>query len=902
MSSGGHQHRPGKLKQSNKEHKSGRHETRGAIKRKADGKLSAVSRTSVKDRTLSKDDRKIRNKQLAQQKREASVESKRLGNSQAPPKIVGVVSLAESVDTQKIWELLSGSSDSHHVSNTKCVTARYPAWRQRFTLLKTDPADLNSVLDAAKVADLLLLVIPTTGTDSRGEQTISSIKAQGMPTIMGIIQGLEAVPLKHRKESRRNLTKFMEEKFPGEPKVFPLDNTEDSNQVVRYIANGSNRLVQWRERRPYLVVDSASFQASETESTRGTVSISGFLRGHSLDANCLIHIPDHGDYQIIQIEVGADPYLPSRTHKDSAMETDSSNKKIIKPNPSVQENLIQENEPDFMNNEQTWPTDAEIKEAEEARKKLRRVPKGTSKYQAAWIVESDEEDGHAGFDDENSDEEQYNNDSKMEEDTKEEEKVEEKEEEKVDEEEEEEEMEEIDMNKEDEKSEPKNNSDSMFEDAKEDEIINGAQRTNKFERSEEDLEFPDEVLVPEDTPARLRFQKYRGLKSLRSSNWDPKENLPVDYARIFQFSNFQKTKKRVLTQDSEESVKPGQYVTIQLANAPAAIVDNFRSIEFKGILIAGGLLKYENKISVLNFVITKHHSYTEPVQSKEALVFHCGFRRYLTFPIFSENSMRSDKFKYEKFLQPGRNSVATIFGPITFPTVPLLVYKPNTNQLVATGSLSSVDPDRIVLKRIILTGYPFKIHKRVAVVRDMFYDVKDIQWFKPVELWTKYGRTGHIKETLGTHGHMKCMFDEQIRANDTICLTLYKRTYPIWTNFLGDRPEAKPSEKERIRKLKEGFSSTVNNEALAPLPLPKVIEKKIRAAKLKAIQKKEKSSVPLTTRNGVRILNEMPIFDDGLDDDDYDYGMDDDESDDDEEQVDMFEDADEDEVDVDQLD
>lgn len=33
----------------------------------------------------------------------------------------------------------------------------------------------------------------------------------------------------------------------------------------------------------------------------------------------------------------------------------------------------------------------------------------------------------------------------------------------------------------------------------------------------------------------------------------------------------------------------------------------------------------------------------------------------------------------------------------------------------------------------------------------------------------------------GTHGHMKCVFDSQLRSQDTPLLMLYKRMFPKWT-------------------------------------------------------------------------------------------------------------------------
>lgn len=67
------------------------------------------------------------------------------------------------------------------------------------------------------------------------------------------------------------------------------------------------------------------------------------------------------------------------------------------------------------------------------------------------------------------------------------------------------------------------------------------------------MAYPDEIDTPKDISARQRFQRYRGLRSFRTSPWDPYENLPLDYAKIFQFEDYRRTERIVRRKAEEES-------------------------------------------------------------------------------------------------------------------------------------------------------------------------------------------------------------------------------------------------------------------------------------------------------------------------------------------------------------
>lgn len=714
-------------------------------------------------------------------------EKRNLGSKDGPPHLVVVVPLHARVVMNSLLNLVQGNEgDILHDDDSK--TGKFalvcPKMKQRWCFVQANKDDLHSLLDLAKAADTLLFVLdPQEGWDSYGDYCLSCLFAQGLPSFVVTVQGMNEIPIKKRNDTKKQLSKMMEKRFP-EAKLFHLDTAQEATLLLRQIFTQKQRHLAFRDRRCYMMAHRVDFQPSDDSGFVGTLKVSGYVRGQELNVNRLIHIVGHGDFQITQIDAPPDPYpMNPRVHKSkkeqdmemadgpgNCAEMEEDVKLLMKADPSLQESLQSEVVPDPMEGEQTWPTEEELKEAEDALKVkvAKKVPKGTSTYQAAWILDDEEEeesDGEGDSEDDDGDDDMDDQDDAMDE------AVSEEEEGSADEPEEESETVTIPDSTRDDKY------DQNLDEAEEEQML------EKYKLQRQDEMFPDEVDTPRDQLARIRFQKYRGLKSFRTSPWDPKENLPRDYARIFQFHDFFRTRKRIfrgLEEEENDGAMVGWYVTVHITGVPVSVLEHFKQ---GAPLVLVSLLPHEQKMSVVNMSVRRYAGNNEPVQAKEEIIFHVGFRRFRAAPLYSQHTS-ADKHKTERFLRSDTAVVVTVYAPITFPTASVLMFKQRSNgmhDLIATGSLLSVDPDRIVIKRVVLSGHPLKILKKTAVVRYMFFNREDVLWFKPVEMRTKWGRRGHIKEALGTHGHMKCHFDGQLKSQDTVLMNLYKRVYPKWT-------------------------------------------------------------------------------------------------------------------------
>ena len=770
-------HRPGPLKQDNKRHKFGRHRTNRSINTDNRGRKDDIKAITKRKDIIRRHDRRNQMKQIRHNRREETLLAKRgLGTDSLPPILVAVLDMnIEDSDNQNqsvetFLDLVRNCDQSCVINsddNGRNFHISFPRLKTRFEFIIIDNKDLYSALDSVKVADILLLLHSVTG----GQQNwlLDAIYSHTLPTTVHVINGLSGLSTKKKNDLKKSLQKLIDCKFPDE-KLRSIDNSSEASQLMHYMSNCKRRHNAFRSHRSQVLAERVDFSPNDnSESEFGTLKVWGYVRNRALDVNSLVHIPGFGDFQMSLIEVLSDPNpsVKNKTDKsDNSMAIDKNDLKLVlRADPTKQQPIDSENSPDPMEGEQTWPTDEELNAAKEEQKIVKKVPKGTSDYQAVWIVDDD----NVANEEEDDDEEESESDEDEDEDM----------------------MEARDESEEENEDDEKGAEDEM-ETMSVTGSVNEANYDQKLDLSEEQTAlqkfkeqrqyelFPDEVDTPNDQLAKTRFARYRGLKSFRTSSWDPKENLPKDYSRIFQFENFYRTKRRVFNED-ESGAQNGSYVCVHVCNVPKALYQSF--VDNKKPLLLYGLLPHEHRMSTMNLVIKKVSSFSEPIKSKESLIYHVGCRRFRASAIFSSHT-NGDKHKLERFLRSDVAVVATLYAPITFPPASVLVYKEfsdGTQQLVATGSLLSCDPDRITVKRIVLSGHPFKINRKHAVVRYMFFNREDILWFRPIELRTKYGRKGHIKEPLGTHGHMKCVFDRQLNSQDTVLMNLYKRVFPKWT-------------------------------------------------------------------------------------------------------------------------
>lgn len=135
--------------------------------------------------------------------------------------------------------------------------------KRRLTLLECPP-DLPGMLDAAKVADLVLLVIDGSfGFEMETFEFLNLLQVHGFPKVMGVLTHLDGFKdAKKLKKAKKALkARFWAEVYDG-AKLFYLSGMAHGKylkrevlNLARFVSVAKFRPLAWRMAHPYVVAD-----------------------------------------------------------------------------------------------------------------------------------------------------------------------------------------------------------------------------------------------------------------------------------------------------------------------------------------------------------------------------------------------------------------------------------------------------------------------------------------------------------------------------------------------------------------------------------------------------------------------------------------------------------------------
>ncbi|SCU93364.1 LANO_0E03686g1_1 [Lachancea nothofagi CBS 11611] len=229
-----------------------------------------------------------------------------------------------------------------------------------------------------------------------------------------------------------------------------------------------------------------------------------------------------------------------------------------------------------------------------------------------------------------------------------------------------------------------------------------------------------------------------------------------------------------------EGFRAGSYVRVVFDGLPMEFVENF---DPKYPVIMGGLLPTELKFGIVKARIRRHRWHKKILKTNDPLVLSLGWRRFQTLPIYTTSDSRT-RNRMLKYTPEHSYCSASFYGPLcspntTFCGVQVVANSDTTGnfRISATGIVEEIDATVEIVKKLKLVGYPYKIFRNTAFIKDMFSSAMEVARFEGAQIKTVSGIRGEIKRALSKpEGHFRATFEDKILLSDTIILRSW---YPV---------------------------------------------------------------------------------------------------------------------------
>ena len=230
-----------------------------------------------------------------------------------------------------------------------------------------------------------------------------------------------------------------------------------------------------------------------------------------------------------------------------------------------------------------------------------------------------------------------------------------------------------------------------------------------------------------------------------------------------------------------EGYKAGTYVRFEVEKVPCEFAQGFSP---RYPILIGGLSATEERFGFLQIRIKRHRWYGKKVlKTNDPLIFSLGWRRFQTLPLYSISDSRT-RNRMLKYTPEHMHCFGTFYGPLIAPNTGFCCVQSFSNKnpgfrIAATGVVLNVDESTEVVKKLKLTGHPYKIFRNTAFIKDMFTSSLEIAKFEGASIKTVSGVRGQIKRALSKpEGHYRATFEDKILMSDIVFLRAWFQVKP----------------------------------------------------------------------------------------------------------------------------